>query len=1092
MRLRSILDGRDDCLSAEEIAQLKYAYKSKGTVRKKGVYIWIHLKDSSKVYVGSYYRTSLFKRTHKHLATANSQSLKNIPRWRHLSTDAPRRMYSYLLRAGCGDMVVFPLQLLPDTATDREVLECEQRWIDRFNSMVPNGYNARRAARGVDIDRQWCVGRYYSSRDMCRRIYACYKASVDGRLEGDSALQFFANYRTKTIAKMHTFCARGYQQHGISATDLLGEWRVPVTFCEQLKQWLNDVLTDRFETQPASQPKQPRKLLITTYWSTLFDHINFHSAFTQPEVLESLPTTWRTTPPVVGFKYKQPLGLKFCNHAHVARNLTAADIQHYMDPNTPCMCSRHCYQQFIPEDTGHVVTCSEKVLENLDFPQQLQQLFCCGAKHRPDSLEVCMSAEVREQVLEDLNSALMTYAQKYSRSLPVSYNGDLTTWVSRVMDALRTQLQSDRFADGKIYTNANKPHEPGTQFVPYLTSYDPFIQKLHKDFVVTTADKLNNNYVVVCKKHYVQSLMTDLSSGQFYTRVVVDPAHTRCTDHVVDILLPLVRATVPDMYECTTDDDYRKALSAVPYEAALVKLHKKPYALRFLACSGQNGLKQPAVWLTHLLRGLHPDLVKKWNALLERAGVRWTSEPPWYATKSSQVVDTVRRFNTTCMSAQQFEADGGWHGYDVVRLYTNIDLHDLVVTLTDVLTMAWEQHVGCDVIQVFSDKYISPVWHPSVGVVHHKYGEYTGVRKCGMKNDRLGVDKQKGRFYLFGLQHAIEVVRLLVENSYVRFGPSIFHQTRGIPMGINPAVFMANYYLFHYEYKFIQQMVDIVESQPLHPAGQLWAAELLRCSSLQEVQSPELRDLHSSAARYLLDQFRFTVRFVDDLTSAPNKYLARLLYTDQTVMGGLIKGIYPRQFLSLEATPTDPFNFPTLDVRIITQRKRVRNVDGLFDSIAVSFTQLYDKRREDCYAGIPIVQYQHVSSTVSVHSGYNIMLGQLHRFRTLIMNRGNYVMESAKLVKRMVHRGYKRSIVMRKLRHHLQLFPWTFGDSTYHHLYCDIKSCLHYLDSCTAQVWPTVDDVWDCEHSRPADEVELVEASETEVDKESELEEVSD
>jgi hypothetical protein len=53
-----------------------------------------------------------------------------------------------------------------------------------------------------------------------------------------------------------------------------------------------------------------------------------------------------------------------------------------------------------------------------------------------------------------------------------------------------------------------------------------------------------------------------------------------------------------------------------------------------------------------------------------------------------------------------------------------------------------------------------------------------------------------GQFYVFDLSHAKCVVRLLCNNSYVRFGNNFFKQTKGIPMGINPAVFMANYYLF--------------------------------------------------------------------------------------------------------------------------------------------------------------------------------------------------------------------------------------------------------------------------------------------------------
>jgi hypothetical protein len=79
------------------------------------------------------------------------------------------------------------------------------------------------------------------------------------------------------------------------------------------------------------------------------------------------------------------------------------------------------------------------------------------------------------------------------------------------------------------------------------------------------------------------------------------------------------------------------------------------------------------------------------------------------------------------------------------------------------------------------------------------------------KNDRLGRDKYKGEFYLFDLQHAGDVVRLLTENSYVQFGGRFFKQTRGIPMGINPAVYMANFYLFYYERCFLQRLLDLYQ-----------------------------------------------------------------------------------------------------------------------------------------------------------------------------------------------------------------------------------------------------------------------------------------
>jgi hypothetical protein len=44
------------------------------------------------------------------------------------------------------------------------------------------------------------------------------------------------------------------------------------------------------------------------------------------------------------------------------------------------------------------------------------------------------------------------------------------------------------------------------------------------------------------------------------------------------------------------------------------------------------------------------------------------------------------------------------------------------------------------------------------------------------------------------------MLRLLVENSYVQFAGRVYQQAKGIPMGINPAVFLAKFYLLYFEY----------------------------------------------------------------------------------------------------------------------------------------------------------------------------------------------------------------------------------------------------------------------------------------------------
>jgi hypothetical protein len=263
-------------------------------------------------------------------------------------------------------------------------------------------------------------------------------------------------------------------------------------------------------------------------------------------------------------------------------------------------------------------------------------------------------------------------------------------WCGAVLDNVAQQLQGPIFADGKIFTNTSKPHAPGTLFVPYLPAYNTAIKRLHDHFVITTADKLANNYVVVCKSYYIQQVWADLNGTTgFYSRLqpgLADPTpvNTRIIDDLLSKVTP-VATGVPCMFTNTDTSTLREELSVIPYEAALVKLHKTPVALRFLACSAANGLRKPAVWLTCLFRAVHTDLQSCWSQLLASAHVPWHTDPAWYANKSTDVVDTVRRFNATNMHARQFVDGGGWHGYDVERLYTNIEITDLVDKLCRVL-----------------------------------------------------------------------------------------------------------------------------------------------------------------------------------------------------------------------------------------------------------------------------------------------------------------------------------------------------------------------------------------------------------------------
>lgn len=263
------------------------------------------------------------------------------------------------------------------------------------------------------------------------------------------------------------------------------------------------------------------------------------------------------------------------------------------------------------------------------------------------------------------------------------------------------------------------------------------------------------------------------------------------------------------------------------------------------------------------------------------------------------------------------------------------------------------------------------------------------------------------------------MLKLLVQNSYVKLGEAVFKQTCGIPMGINPEVFMANYFLFFYECAFIAQLAAIIAAHPPSAADHAYAQQFFA----QDLGDPTVAPAWLTApppadaplgalAYYVLHCFRHTGRFVDDFTSGPNPLLHYLWYDTQSILGGAIKGIYPGPaVLTLEKVPGDPRAYPTLDVRVVSTAQPEGHMR--------STTVLYDKRREACYADVPIVQYIHVSSAVSASVGPNVLWGQLHRFSRIILDRSNFVQEAAHCMRTLMSRGFHQRSLDKVLRRFL-------------------------------------------------------------------------
>jgi hypothetical protein len=214
---------------------------------------------------------------------------------------------------------------------------------------------------------------------------------------------------------------------------------------------------------------------------------------------------------------------------------------------------------------------------------------------------------------------------------------------------------------------------------------------------------------------------------------------------------------------------------------------------------------------------------------------------------------------------------------DFSRLYTNIPLDDLNTRITDFVKQYFQHnlHRGTHV-KVSWAADLDPVWVKESDVPPSRfvYTYHKGNRR-----------RQLTAVY-FDLPTFTELFSWLLNNTFFTFGGRVFKQNKGIIMGSNVAVLLANLYLFMYEFDFIKQPAFLkpLPESPNYPVllkGWTWA-------------------------RIIFILYLHTGRYLDDLFSLGNKLLPKLLYLTNTwelIPGVLvIRGIYPN---TLEVTPVE-------------------------------------------------------------------------------------------------------------------------------------------------------------------------------------------
>ena len=312
----------------------------------------------------------------------------------------------------------------------------------------------------------------------------------------------------------------------------------------------------------------------------------------------------------------------------------------------------------------------------------------------------------------------------------------------------------------------------------------------------------------------------------------------------------------------------------LPFLYWIPKMHKKPYSKqRYIAASYACTTKDISAVLTKCLKLIE----KQHRNIGRRYENNYGINPMWILHNSTSVHRSFANFNLK-KDAKDIRT------YDFTTLYTSIPHRRLRKELRWVIKEAFK-----------SSK------HSFISVYSH-YASWTN--SPDENTEHLDCNK------------VIRLMNWLLDNIYVTFGDQLFRQVIGIPMGTDCVPFLANLFLYSYEYRWINKQKGLENTN-------------------------------------VLKHFRSCSRYIDDLLMINNADLMKKYMTE----------IYPKE-LVLVPDDTNGKSCPFLDLQVtITD--------------AIISTSIYDKR--DTF-DFPIVNFPNLTGNIPKKSSYGVFIGEVVRY----------------------------------------------------------------------------------------------------------------
>ena len=261
-------------------------------------------------------------------------------------------------------------------------------------------------------------------------------------------------------------------------------------------------------------------------------------------------------------------------------------------------------------------------------------------------------------------------------------------------------------------------------------------------------DKAANNIAFICKSFYIKRILDEVGISDL-------PSNTYkfCNIDVQNVIDDNIQ--ICEKFGLQVEEGSKK----LPIIYWMPKMHKNPSGTRFIVASSKCSTKPLSKTISYIFKLIFEQIQ---NFHLKSKFYTNTNYF-WVVKNSFPVIEKLNKINNRkgakCIST-----------FDFSTLYTKIEHSSLINNLNEIIDFTFQggmkKFIGIKGKHAF--------WSPN--------NSNTNFSKVDIK---------------LAIKH-------LIRNCYFTVGNNVFIQTIGIPMGIDPAPFWANLYLYKFEYRFMK------------------------------------------------------------------------------------------------------------------------------------------------------------------------------------------------------------------------------------------------------------------------------------------------